>query len=1027
MKNKLIFSLFLFVGLTSVMVGGTVFFYARSNCNAVVAEIRRATREQLASKFQTFDLLLAEIEKGLDQHLQKVMPRLAAEIISAPPSPAELSVAALNAMARRYGVDDLYVIDRQGRIFNTTFATDLNFNLFDVSESLKADLELLFGAGRVYVDRVSFSSKTGIIRKYAYYGPTGGDILVEASVNIRSYIAAKISPAYRDYLFDLFFREAAESNQYIRDVDVFMVNRGGRWSLLHEGRELAGPVAQKLLDNEALQETRGSEIIEYTPFRIRRNPMELNQAPPFLGESGWLRVVYDFSPIQRIPHRILRSSLALAAVAVALAFLLATRFLNRFFVHRVLAINAGVNQIAAGNLANEITVSGTDEIAGIAQNLNRMRLQIAEREKRLRDEISERKRAESAFLESEDRLLRAQKVAQVGSWELDLGSGKVWGSDQGVRIYGLELSSPYLPLEEVKTLVLPEDRGRLDAALEGLLKRGETYDLDFRIHRRNDGELRWIHSIAELRHDDQGTPLQVLGTIQDISDRKRVEEALAESRRRLKTIIDAVYTGILVIDAESDRIIEANPAAVEMFDAAKEDILGTPFQDYFSRAVHLGDAQPVTAGQAVRETAECTLTTAAGDSMQVMKTASRIILDGRDCLLVSFIDLTEKKRLENQLLQAQKMEAIGTLAGGIAHDFNNSLQAISGYAQLLLLNKADDDPDVEKLNAIENATLRAKELTQQLLAFSRKVESNLKPLDLNHEVQQVQKLLESTIPKMIAIRLDLEDRLKVIRADSVQLEQVMMNLAINASHAMPEGGELTFTTRNATLDAAFCRSNLGARPGAYILLQVTDTGCGIPKTVREHIFEPFFTTKTTGEGTGLGLAMVYGIVKNHGGYITCNSEVKQGTTFSLYFPVVAAEHGQAQAAGRRKPLPRGSETILLVDDEKPIRTMAKEILERFGYSVLTAESGEAAVEVYTSAWEPIHLVLLDLNMPGMGGQTCLEMLLALNPALRVVIASGRPPNGEVRKRIDACGGVFIQKPYQIEGLLTAVRQLLDRP
>jgi PAS domain S-box-containing protein len=316
----------------------------------------------------------------------------------------------------------------------------------------------------------------------------------------------------------------------------------------------------------------------------------------------------------------------------------------------------------------------------------------------------------------------------------------------------------------------------------------------------------------------------------------------------------------------------------------------------------------------------------------------------------------EKKNLEEQLREAQKMEAIGTLAGGIAHDFNNILQAILSYIQLILMKRDQADPDYNRFKAIEKSAERASELTRRLLIFSRKVKSKLKPVDLNQEVVQVSKMLEMTIPKMIKIELKLAGNLKTINADPVQIEQIMMNLGVNSRDAMPDGGRLSFETENVRLDQQFCRDNLGVRPGEYVLLRVSDTGQGIDKELQAHIFEPFFTTKETGKGTGLGLAMVYGIVKNHGGYISCDSERGQGTTFQIYFPILGKE-ATPDSKQIEEAIDGGNETILLVDDEENIRKSGEEMLSGFGYSVITASDGERAVELYTENHHNIALII----------------------------------------------------------------------
>ena len=385
----------------------------------------------------------------------------------------------------------------------------------------------------------------------------------------------------------------------------------------------------------------------------------------------------------------------------------------------------------------------------------------------------------------------------------------------------------------------------------------------------------------------------------------------------------------------------------------------------------------------------------------------------------------EKKDLEAQLRGAQKMEAIGTLAGGIAHDFNNILQAIFSYIQILLMKKDRSDPDYDKFKAIETSVQRASELTRRLLIFSRKVKSQLKPVDLNQEVVQVSKMLEMTIPKMITIELKLAGNLKTINADPVQIEQIMMNLGVNARDAMPNGGHLNFETENIILDEKFCRNHLGARPGEYVMLGVSDTGHGIDRELQAHIFEPFFTTKETGQGTGLGLAMVYGIVKSHGGYITCDSEPGLGTTFKIYFPVLTSDLEKEVSEGMEPSIEGGNETILLVDDEENIRKPGREMLAEFGYTVLTASDGESALDLYSKEYGKINLIILDLIMPGMGGSLCLQELMKINPLAKVIIASGYSISGSEKEMIEAKAKGFIRKPYNVREMLNLVREVLD--
>ena len=386
----------------------------------------------------------------------------------------------------------------------------------------------------------------------------------------------------------------------------------------------------------------------------------------------------------------------------------------------------------------------------------------------------------------------------------------------------------------------------------------------------------------------------------------------------------------------------------------------------------------------------------------------------------------ERERMQAQLRQAQKMEAVGTLAGGIAHDFNNLLQAVQGYAQLLLLKKDDNESGKRELEQIVRAAGRGGDLTQQLLTFSRKVESELQPIDLNHEVESVRLLLERTIPKMIDIEFNLAEDLKIINGDPGQVEQILMNLAVNAKDAMSDVGKLLVETNNVTLDEAYCKMHRVANPGDYVQLTVSDTGHGMDKETLEHIFEPFYTTKETGKGTGLGLATVYGIVKSHNGHIVCYSELGVGTTFKIYLPAMESTEGTGRAEEQIMAPQGGFETVLLVDDDKPIRTLGTEILENFGYTVLTATDGESALDLYREKQEKIDLVILDLIMPGMGGKRCLVELLKINPGVKVAIASGYSPDGPTKEILKNGAKGFINKPYDLRQMLKVVREVLDQ-
>jgi len=644
-------------------------------------------------------------------------------------------------------------------------------------------------------------------------------------------------------------------------------------------------------------------------------------------------------------------------------------------------------------------------------------------------EITERKRAEDALKQSEARLRSIIEHSNEMFFYHDTNHQLLYASPQSEVIFD------YAPDEARRKWTdfitdSPLNQTGIELT-ERAIQTGERQGPYLLELRRKDGGIVVLEIDESPVKDASGKVVAISGAARDVTRQKRAEQALQEEKERLRILVEKSPWGISLI-GQDGRYKYLNPKFIEIFGYTLEDI--PTGNEWFRRAypdksyrkeviaAWFDDRKRYGVGEARPRTYRA-----------VCKDGSKKVIIFRSVSmetgdqLVFYEDSTETRRLEEQLRQAQKMEAVGTLAGGIAHDFNNLLQVIMGYAQMMMMGKEQADPDLGRLREIERAGQRAGELSKQLLTFSRKVETKLRPVDLNREVQQIEQLLRRTIPKMITIELHLEEGLKVINADPAQVEQVMMNLSVNARDAMPEGGRLVIETETISLDEEYCRSHLGAVPGEYVLLAVSDTGSGMNKETVDHIFEPFYTTKETDKGTGLGLSMVYGIVKSHGGYIMCYSEPGEGTTFKIYFPAIEAvsmERG-AEKEGEGE-IQGGSETILLVDDERLLQNLGKEILERFGYTVLIADRGEKALEIYKEKRDEISLVILDIIMPGMGGARCLEELLRVNPLVKVIFTSGYSINGPMQEAAHAGAKGFISKPYELRQMLKAVREVLDR-
>jgi len=513
-------------------------------------------------------------------------------------------------------------------------------------------------------------------------------------------------------------------------------------------------------------------------------------------------------------------------------------------------------------------------------------------------------------------------------------------------------------------------------------------------------------------------------------DRKRVEGEQRRQQDFLRQVIDLNPNLIFVKDWDG-RFRLVNRALADLYGARSEDLIGrkdadfNPHLDQVDRYLQ-DDREAMSSGRPkfILEEQNTDARTGEPRWFQVIKVPLRTA-DGAPQVLGVATEITHRKELEGQLRQAQKMEAVGQLAGGIAHDFNNVLTAILGYALLLLKDPGLPVPQRQDVQEIQKAAQRAASLTQQLLAFSRKQVLQPTVLDLNEVVTEMQALLRRLIGEHIVLETRLEPAGLFVRADRGQLQQVIINLCVNARDAMPEGGTLTIGSIVKDLDAGFVASHPGSQNGAHVALKVSDTGIGMDADTRARVFEPFFTTKPVGKGSGLGLATVYGIVKQSGGYIAVTSVPTRGSTFTVYLPKVAAPSAETAAAPAAPVLPSGgTETVLLVEDEPAVRNLARRALQRFGYRVLEAGNGDAAIGMSRDARDPIALLLTDIVMPGMGGRELAQRLSAERPSMRVLYTSGYPDAAGHPQELEATVA-YLSKPYTPEDLARKVREVLD--
>lgn len=547
--------------------------------------------------------------------------------------------------------------------------------------------------------------------------------------------------------------------------------------------------------------------------------------------------------------------------------------------------------------------------------------------------------------------------------------------------------------------------------------------------------FEWVHiqkngtpffAEVSLNRYYSGKNWHILAIVRDISLRKEAETALKESEEKYRSLFEESQDTIYISTPEG-KLLDINPAGVELFgyQSCEELLAADITHDLYVNPSERERALRILEEKGKIKDFEITLRRKDGSQIVVLETTTAVRNQEGEIVAYRGIlrDVTEKKQLEQQLFQAQKMESIGTLAGGIAHDFNNILGGILGYASFMKMKMKRDDPNIKYLDVIEKSTQRASELTGKLLAFARGGRYNVQPLDLNTIVEETLSIIERTFDKAIDIQLDLLPSLPRVEADATQIQQVIMNVCVNARDAMPDGGTLTIRTGTEQVQGANGAGNSKFRSGQHVVLSIKDTGIGMDEQTKQRIFEPFFTTKSHQKGSGLGMAMVYGVVKNHGGFIRIESAPQKGSEISIYLPAMADRATRSKKKAQASP--ERNKKIMIVDDEENIRMLLKDILETQGYKVLCCADGMEALQTYKDQHGEIGLVILDMIMPRLGGRETFLKMKEINPEIRCLLSSGYSQEGKAQQILrDGVLG-FIQKPFQAQTILQSVQEVLQ--
>ena len=633
-------------------------------------------------------------------------------------------------------------------------------------------------------------------------------------------------------------------------------------------------------------------------------------------------------------------------------------------------------------------------------------------------DVSDRMSVEELLREREERFRLLASATSDALYDLNLRDGAIWWSSGIQRIFGYPSYHAIHTMQGWVEAIDPEDREATQRSLQAAIKAGDRqWSCEYRM-RRYDGSVAWVTDRGSIVYAEDGQPLRVVGGMTDQTPRRKVEQRLHEQAALLDKTLDAIR-----VEDLQGRVQFWNQAAARLYDITPAQAVGQQGSDL----TRVDETSHRATAKLVMERGYW------NGEVNLKRDAKTLTLDERWTLmrdaageprafLIAQTDITERKQLETQYLRAQRMESIGTLAGGIAHDLNNILTPIL-VSVGLLRDQLQSQELAEMVDDIELAANRGADLVKQILSFARGAEATHAPVEPSSLFKDISRIVRESFPRNIQLQIQASAHLPWLLGDATQLHQVLLNLAINARDAMPEGGRLTMSAEALMLDEHYAAMHPNARPGPHVVITISDTGEGISPEVQERIFEPFFTTKPLGQGTGLGLSTVQAIVKSHGGFMTLYSELTKGTTFKVYLPT--AQHQESSPAQQAQRLLRGrGELILVVDDESSILSVTQQTLEAFGYRVVTAGDGAEAIAIYAERRHEIALVLTDIMMPIMDGLSTARAMTRLNPQVRIIAASGLNANATLTKLTDAGVRHFLPKPYTAEGLLSKLRDAL---